>query len=137
MARSAVRGGTLRSAARPSANGHCETTAAIAGSCAATATTWPPENDVPKSAMRGASIPPRVRAKAIGGAVVGLLAPDVQQLARLAAGVAEVAVVEEQHRDPGGGEALGVGRQACPRGWPLKPWAMTTQGASPARRSGR
>ena len=62
--RSATRGGTTRSAERPSANGHCETTAAIEGSCAATATTWPPENDVPKSAIRCASMPSSVRAKA-------------------------------------------------------------------------
>ena len=64
VARSATRGGTTRSAARPSANGHCETTAAIEGSCAATATTWPPENDVPKSPIRCASMPASVRANA-------------------------------------------------------------------------
>jgi hypothetical protein len=65
VARSAVSGGVMRTAASPSANGAWETTAAIDGSLAATATTWPPENDVPKSAMRWASMPPRVRAKAI------------------------------------------------------------------------
>ena len=51
-----------------------------------------------------------------GGAVVGLLAADVQQLARRAGRVAEVAVVEEQHREAGGGEALGVGGQPVPAG---------------------
>jgi hypothetical protein len=79
VARSATRGGTTRSAARPSRTG-TETTAAIEV-LATTATTWPPENDVPRAdSLR--STPSRVR-EGDSGAVVGLLAADVQQLARL------------------------------------------------------
>ncbi len=47
-----------------------------------------------------------------GGAPVLELAADAQQLARLALAGAEVAVVEHQRGQAGGGEALGVGVQA-------------------------
>ena len=46
----------------PSVNGACETTAAMAGSLAATAITWPPLNDEPQTATRRASTPGRLRA---------------------------------------------------------------------------
>jgi hypothetical protein len=51
----------------------------------------------------------RVRQRA---AEVSLLAGDVDQLAGLAAAGAEVAVIEQQHPDPGRAEALGVGGEA-------------------------
>jgi hypothetical protein len=49
-------------AERPSVKGACETTAAMAGSCAATATTWPPLNDEPQTATRRGSTSGRLRA---------------------------------------------------------------------------
>ena len=67
-----------------------------------------------------------------GGAVVGLLAADVQQLARRR---------RWSRRSGGSRRAAPRGRRrrsarrrraAGPRGWPLKPWAMTTHGTGPA-----
>jgi hypothetical protein len=49
--------------------------------------------------------------EADGGAPVGLLARDVDELAGLAAAGPEVAVVEDQHRQAGLGEPLGVVEQ--------------------------
>ena len=66
---------------------------------------------MPKSAMRCRVDPVQRAREGDRGAVVGLLAADVEQLARLAGRVAEVAVVEQQHGEAGGGEALGVGGQ--------------------------
>jgi hypothetical protein len=51
----------------------------------------------------------RVRQRAVE---VRVLARDVEQLAGLAAAGAEVAVIEQQHPDPGRAEALGVGGEA-------------------------
>ncbi len=64
VARRALAGGTSRSVGMPSANGTCATIAAMSGSLAPSASTWPPLNDEPQSAMRRGSTPARVRAKA-------------------------------------------------------------------------
>jgi len=53
------------SAARPSVAGVCAITAAMRASSAATATTWPPEYEVPQSTMRSESTPSSLRAWAM------------------------------------------------------------------------
>ena len=50
------------------------------------------------------------------GAVVLLLAADVEQLTRFAGGGAEMAVVEQDHREAGPDELLGVGGQTVVSG---------------------
>jgi hypothetical protein len=67
---------------------------------------------------------------------VSVLAGDVEQLAGLAAAGAEVAVVEQQHPDPGRAEALGVGGEAQLLGR-VKPCAITISGRGPSKPSGR
>ena len=52
-----VRGGTCCRAAMESVKGACEITAAIRGSSAATASTWPPLNDDPHTTIRSGSTP--------------------------------------------------------------------------------
>ena len=51
-----------------------------------------------------------------GGTVVGMLAADVEQLTRLAPARAEMAIVEQQDPEAGGGEALRVGVEALVAG---------------------
>ena len=117
--------------------GTCATTAAIRGSAAAIATTCPPENEDPQSAIRSGSTPSSARAWTIAARQSACWRRDVDQLPRLPAAVAEVAVVEDEHREPGGGEALRVGGQAGLPWCAPKPWAMTTQAPSPRRPRGR
>ena len=65
VARSAVTGGRRVTDASPSVNGHWATIAATRGSAAPTAITWPPENELPKSATRSGSTQSSPRAYAI------------------------------------------------------------------------
>ncbi len=58
-------GGISRRVASASVNGACAITAAIRGSSAATASTWPPLNDEPHTTIRFGSTPSRWRAHAI------------------------------------------------------------------------
>ena len=67
------------------------------------------------AAERGSPQRDPIRVDAVGvpgpvdhRAVVVLLTADVQELARLAAGAAEVPVVEQHHGQTGVGEGLGV-----------------------------
>ena len=98
-----------RTVATPSANGVCAITAAIRGSPPATATTCPPDSEVPQSATRVGSTPSRPAPEADRRPPVVVLAGNREQLPRLAGRLAEVAVVEHQGRDPGVAESLRIG----------------------------
>ena len=71
-------------------------------------TACPPLKEKPHSTMRSGSTPSSVRAKATAERQSSQLVALAKALARLAAGVAEVAVVEHEHRDARLGQALGV-----------------------------
>jgi len=86
--------------ARPSTIGHSASTAAKRESSSA------PQHDPPRI---DALEPAREAHRRAPILALGALA---KALARLAAGVAEVAVVEHEHRRARGRQALGVGRQA-------------------------
>ena len=77
---------------------------------AASVIACPPPNEEPNSPTR--SIPGSAARVVDRGPPVRELAADVEQLARLAAAGAEMAVVEHERGQAGRGEALGVGGQA-------------------------
>ena len=92
--------------------GATQIAAAIWRSASASAWTLPPPSEKPQTAT--ASGVDLLAAPGVGerGAPVLPLAPGIHQVARLAAAVAEVAVVEGEDREAGGGEVLGEGVEA-------------------------
>ena len=108
VARTALAGPSFGKEAKESVNGHCETTAAML-------VVGRGERDhVPAGERRAEqrdapTIDPRQRpGEGDRGAVVGVLTADVEQLTGLAPARAEVAIVEQEHAEPGGGKALSV-----------------------------
>ena len=109
-----------------SRNGTWLIAAATRGSSAAAASALPPPIEEPKVATRSGSTPGSERAKAIAARQSSSWRRGLEEVG-LAAAVAEAAVVEDQRRDAGGGEALGE-RPEPSRRVPDRPWAITTTG---------
>jgi hypothetical protein len=102
----------LNTRARPSTIGHSASVAAICRSATDRCKTCPPLNEKPHSTIRAGSTSGRPRAKRDCRSPVGELRGLAKALARLAAGIAEIAVVEDEHRGARARQELGVRSEA-------------------------